>query len=83
LLDDLETAGVVARTKDPDDARAKRVVFTERGRAGLLEGLELLRELEAELALGIGQATMRDLRAALLAILDILAAREARGVEGA
>lgn len=83
LLDDLEAAGVVARTKDPGDARAKRVVFTERGRAGLLEGLQLLRELEAELALGIGQAAMRDLRAALLAILADLAAREAQASTGA
>src|SRR4051812_49203336 len=39
LIDDLEAAGVVKRSTDPDDARARRVAFTPRGRQGLLDGL--------------------------------------------
>jgi DNA-binding MarR family transcriptional regulator len=72
LVDDLEGLGVVARLPDPDDARARRVVFTDRGRQGLLDGLATLRAVEEELALAIGEQRMRDLRAALLAIHDQL-----------
>lgn len=72
LVDELEQQGVLARVADPDDARAKRVVFTERGRRGLFEGLSVLRQLEQELAEQIGKEPMRRLRAALLAIHDQL-----------
>lgn len=73
LVDDLEASGVVARVADPDDARAKRVVFTARGRAGLLDGLAVLGALEAELATTIGDRTMAALRSSLLAVLDVVA----------
>lgn len=69
LVDDLEQLGVLARTPDPEDARARRVVFTELGRAGLLEGLNTLRALERELSDKIGERKMEQLRTALLAIL--------------
>ena len=72
LVDDLEGLGVLARLPDPDDARARRVVFTELGRQGLLDGLAMLRAMEAELAGAIGDKRMRDLRTALLAIHDQL-----------
>jgi DNA-binding MarR family transcriptional regulator len=72
LVDDLEALGVVARVPDPEDARAKRVLFTERGQAGLLEGLSVLRSLEQELAQRIGAQAMADLRSALLAIHDLM-----------
>jgi DNA-binding MarR family transcriptional regulator len=70
LVDDLEGFGVVERVADADDARARRVVFTKRGRAGFFEGLALLREMEQELAAAVGAQRMRQLRAALLAILE-------------
>ena len=72
LVDDLETLGVLTRLLDPDDARARRVVFTDRGRQGLLDGLAMLRAMEEELAGAIGDKLMRDLRTALLAIHDQL-----------
>lgn len=72
LVDDLEELGVVAREPDPEDARARRVVFTARGRTGLLQGLQVLRDLEAELARAVGAARMRELREALLAVHDQL-----------
>ncbi|MFZ5890434.1 MAG: MarR family winged helix-turn-helix transcriptional regulator [Myxococcota bacterium] len=72
LVDDLEKLGVLARLPDPDDARARRVTFTELGRKGLLEGLEVLRTLEQELALQVGRERMQGLREALLSIHDYL-----------
>ena len=72
LVDDLEQLGVLAREPDPDDARAKRVVFTELGRDGLLEGLALLRDMERELARAITSESMDQLRRALVAILATL-----------
>jgi hypothetical protein len=44
------------------------VRFTERGRAGLLDGLATLRELEAECAAAIGASRMGELRRALIAL---------------
>jgi len=72
LVDDLEAVGVLAREPDPDDARARRVVFTRLGREGLLEGLALLRDMEGELARSIGDESMAGLRHALVAILATL-----------
>jgi DNA-binding MarR family transcriptional regulator len=80
LVDDLEQLGVLARMPDPDDARARRVVFTELGRQGLLEGLAVLRTMEEELAAAIGEERMRDLRTALLSIHDRLTSDSTRGV---
>jgi DNA-binding MarR family transcriptional regulator len=70
LVDELEDLDVLARIPDPDDARAKRVTFTERGRKGLLEGLQVLRTLELELGQAIGEKRMQQFRAGLLAILQ-------------
>ncbi|MEZ4472570.1 MAG: MarR family transcriptional regulator [bacterium] len=70
LVADLEAAGVVARVPDAADARARRVVFTDRGRGAMLHGLGVLRALEAELAAAVGP--LDPLRDALLRILASL-----------
>jgi DNA-binding MarR family transcriptional regulator len=72
LVDDLEQLGVLAREPDPDDARAKRVVFTQLGRDGLLDGLALLRDMERELARATSAETMAQLHRALVAVLATL-----------
>jgi DNA-binding MarR family transcriptional regulator len=77
LVDELASFGVLARVPDPDDARARRVVFTARGRAGFAEGLAVLAGLERELAAKVGAPAMAQLRAALLAIHDGLGADKA------
>jgi DNA-binding MarR family transcriptional regulator len=69
LVDDLEALGVLARVPDPDDARARRVVFTKLGREGFFEGLAVLRGLEQELAASIGPKNMEQMRCTLIAIL--------------
>lgn len=72
LVDDLEAMGAVARVPDPEDGRAKRVVFTPAGRKSMLDGLEHLKALEDELALVVGKRPMAALRKALLLLHDHL-----------
>lgn len=72
LVDDLVARGVLERLPDPDDARARRVVFTERGRQSLCEGLAELSALEEEVESWIGKKPMHALRYALLTIHDRL-----------
>ncbi|MBX3248928.1 MAG: MarR family transcriptional regulator [Myxococcales bacterium] len=68
LVDELEAMGVVERTPDPADGRAKLVRFTTRGRQGLLDGLRHLGAIEAQLAEAIGPARMSALHDALAAL---------------
>jgi DNA-binding MarR family transcriptional regulator len=72
LVDDLEKIGVVERVADPDDQRARRVVFTERGKRGLLDGLAILASLEDDLRDAIGADRVDALRESLVAILAML-----------
>lgn len=76
LIDDLEAFGVVERKPDPDDARARRVLFTKSGREGFFEGLALLGELERELAAQIGERRMRSLHALLSRLLAAMQVEE-------
>jgi DNA-binding MarR family transcriptional regulator len=74
LVDELVAMGMLERVRDPEDARAKLVRFSRRGRSGLLHGLGMLQSLEAELRAALGAKTMRNLRVALEAILGWLGA---------
>ncbi|XXX76741.1 MarR family transcriptional regulator [Sorangium sp. So ce134] len=79
LVEELEAMGVVERTPDPEDRRAKRVRFTPHGLKALLHGLGVLMELEEELARKMGEKQMASLKkglAALLAALEAEAAKE-------
>ncbi|WP_024799612.1 MarR family winged helix-turn-helix transcriptional regulator [Nocardia sp. BMG51109] len=49
LLDDLESAGLVARRPDPADRRVRRVELTEEGLAVLADARHRLRGMEATL----------------------------------
>lgn len=72
VIDELEELGVVERVADPRDARAKLVRFTKKGRAGLLEGLQVLGEIEAEVRDVIGEAKMRSMHESLAAVIASL-----------
>ena len=72
LVDDLVEMGLVAREPDPSDKRANRVVWTARGKEGLMHGVGVLTEMERELAAGVGEATMDQLRVGLWAVLETL-----------
>lgn len=75
LVEELEAMGVVERTPDPDDGRAKLVRFSAKGRAGLLQGLSLLTEIEGELARTLGRPKLKKLRGLLAELLPVLQAR--------
>jgi DNA-binding MarR family transcriptional regulator len=72
LVDDLVALGMVERVADPADRRAKRVRFSRRGHAALVQGLDVLRELEHELAEAIGRRRMRELQTTLNLVIATL-----------
>ncbi len=69
LVDELVDLGMLERVIDPSDARAKLVRFSRRGRQGLFEGLETLRELEDEIQRRVGDAKMRVFHEVLTSIV--------------
>ena len=72
LVDDLEAMGMVERKPDPDDGRAKRVCFTDHGKASMLHGLAHLGEVDKQLEEILGPRKMAGLRRALLVLYDHL-----------
>ena len=74
LVEDLEQMGILERAPDPADGRAKLVRFSARGRRGLLEGLAVLRRMEAELSARLASGDMERLHGILLRLLDALEA---------
>lgn len=71
LVDELVSMGVLDKIDDPDDGRAKRIVFA-RGGQGLLEGLAVLKEVEAELVSRVGEARVDALRDTLAELLKLV-----------
>jgi DNA-binding MarR family transcriptional regulator len=72
LVDDLVALGVVERVRDPDDRRAKRIRFSRRGYAGLMQGLGVLLEIQQGLGAAIGVRRMRELHATLQLVIAAL-----------
>ncbi len=72
LVEDLDEMGVVEKVPDPSDGRAKLVVFTKAGRKGILDGLELLQDVEAELSARLGKRKMLTLRKILHELIPLL-----------
>jgi len=72
LVDDLAALGMVERIADPEDKRAKRIRFSRRGHAALMQGLGVLRDIEDALAATVGKRRMRDLQETLSLIIKSL-----------
>ena len=70
IVAELEQAGVLCRTPDPSDGRAKLVRFTAAGYSALLAGFGALREVEGELATELGEALMSRLNRDLAKLLS-------------
>ena len=56
----IETAGYIARTADPDDGRAKQLVLTTRGLQLRKDGIRVIRRLDDEFARIVGNEAMTD-----------------------
>lgn len=65
LVDQLEAAGYVMRTKDPRDARARIVSITPRGREMISVGVRVGAQVEREWAELLGDRQLLDLRRSL------------------
>jgi DNA-binding MarR family transcriptional regulator len=65
LVDDLEQRGYVRRVSDPDDARAKVVRLTARGRRYVAEARRTTAALEARVRRELGDRRYEALRGAL------------------
>lgn len=72
LVDDLVALGMVERVSDATDKRAKRIRFSRRGYAGLMQGLGVLRDLEQSLAATVGARRMRELHETLKLVIEAL-----------
>ena len=71
---DLERRGYVARTADPDDARARLVALTGRGRGAIEAGRRHRAAIEAELAQRLGDRRVEGARRLLNDVVTELGA---------
>lgn len=76
-VDALEALGVVERRPDPEDGRAKRVVFTDLGRETMIFGLGVLAEIENEVLASLSAERRVQLRDDLLSVMSALEAASA------
>jgi MarR family transcriptional regulator, temperature-dependent positive regulator of motility len=72
LVDDLAELGMVERVSDPDDSRAKRIRFSRRGHAALMQGLGVLVAIQEALGAAVGARRMRDLHETLKRVIAAL-----------
>jgi DNA-binding MarR family transcriptional regulator len=72
LVDDLAALGMVERIADPADKRAKRIRFSRRGYAALMQGLGMLREIEDALGAALGRRRIRELHETLKLVIGVL-----------
>jgi DNA-binding MarR family transcriptional regulator len=70
LIEQLVGLGYLAREALPGDRRARRIVWTEHGRRGRAVALELLAEMEAELAQRVGERRYATARRTLRQIAE-------------
>jgi DNA-binding MarR family transcriptional regulator len=69
LLDRMERDGLVARTADPHDRRALRILLTERGRAVQAPVTEVVDRTLATMFAGMSEAEVGDLKHSLRRVL--------------
>lgn len=70
LLGTLEDFGYLVRSDAPDEGRARMVRFTKRGHAAWAKALEVLREIEREWAVELGQKDFAKLKEILYRVWE-------------
>jgi len=71
VVDDLEQRGLVRRVPDPEDARAKVVRLTAKGRRYVAEGRRVVAAVEAHARRELGDRRYETLRDALEQLVDL------------
>lgn len=71
MIDQLEAAGYVQRSADPEDARARLVTITPRGQQLVEISLPVLRDVETTWRAHLGPSQTRQLKEALTALREI------------
>jgi DNA-binding MarR family transcriptional regulator len=75
LLGSLENYGYVARSKDPNEGRARIVRFTERGHAAYTKIHDILRDIEREWSFELGPQCFAQLKELLFRVWESPLAR--------
>jgi DNA-binding MarR family transcriptional regulator len=70
IVDELEAAGVVAREPDPEDGRAKRIVYTDVGRAAFAESRSRIAAIDERWRSELGAERWASLRTALSDLVE-------------
>ena len=70
LVDDLVAAGILARTPDPADKRARIVRYTEKGMAALADGNRIKLEIEKDFAAQLGTRDLARLKGILTKLAE-------------
>lgn len=70
LLGSLEELGYVARSKSPDEGRARIVHFTRRGQAAYAKVHDILRDIECEWSTELGPKDFGQLKKLLIRVWD-------------
>lgn len=72
LVQDLVGWGLVEQVPDPADGRARLVIWTALGRRRILDGIAVLREVEAPWREAMGDDVVQTVHRALAALVDLL-----------
>ncbi len=71
LAEELETMGYLTREVDEDDARARVLLLTDKGRKLMLDIFSIVSDIEAHYTNILGEQTMNGLRTGLAAFMGV------------
>lgn len=71
VIDDLERKGLVNRTVDPDDHRARLIRLTARGRRVIAAAQEAIQDIEARVLEEVGATSIATTRKTLSALIKV------------